>query len=233
MDINCPHCGTTQITELTTSKNAFCSFCGSSLLGVLDDIRKNQHQSLGNRENVGISNNSAGLPFSSPENVPSLPRAQFNQTDPFQTSNSSQHVPFQTIIEQTSFPTKQFKATLTFSQLNKSINLPINDPVFHFGRNLILPIVDKTKFDVVWLNTISRIRKQNHQVVHQHFTITRTNDGRYFIEDKLSRWGTWLNRNQIKNKGKTQLHNGDRIELMLSKPNVKQVFPFVIIFETK
>ena len=97
---------------------------------------------------------------------------------------------------------------------------------------MIIPLVNPNKFDIEWLNSISRVRKESSGQIKQHLLITRLQNGTYYIEDNQSRWGTWVNRQQIKGKGKIQIQNGDRIELMLSKPNVKQIFPFVIMFRT-
>ena len=121
------------------------------------------------------------------------------------------------------------EAFLYFPQINQKVIIPTNSSIFHFGRNTILPLVNPNEFDIEWLNSISRIRKQNQQILKDHFKIIR-DKGAFFIEDTQSRWGTWLNRQQIKGKGMVRLKNGDKIELMLSKPSIKNVFPFVIKF---
>ncbi|MHA1519289.1 MAG: FHA domain-containing protein [Promethearchaeota archaeon] len=122
-------------------------------------------------------------------------------------------------------------ALLVFPQIQKSIQIQSNQNDFYFGRNSILPLVSPQDYDTEWLNSISRVRKDNNnRIVHQHFRLQKDSSGNYSIEDSRSRWGTWVNRQQIKGRGAILLANGDKIELMLSKPNTKQIVPFEIMF---
>lgn len=236
-EIICPHCGVAQKID-PNQKTAFCSFCGSSLTEVLKDLQEDQKAQLIDKMATNIpkpqsnhkkSHNSSHLPFSDNQQIPSLPRVSHKSkfTDQIRSTGPPS---FQATIDETTFPSKQKNARLEFPQLEKNIVIPSNLQIYHFGRNILIPLVSPKKFDVEWLNSISRVRKQSNNSIRQHFKIFRTNDGKYFIEDQLSRWGTWVNREQIKNRGKFPLKDGDRIELMLSKPNIKQIFPFVIIF---
>jgi hypothetical protein len=226
----CPHCGTGQNID-PNKERAFCSFCGSSITEVLKDLKKDEQD-----KRTQPSPSPSHIPFSGQQSIPSLPRSINLSKKPsplFQPSHKNS--PFQSPVEQTTFPQQQNQqpsaAKLKFPQIHNELRIPYIPAIFHFGRNLIIPLASPDRFDVSWLNSISRVRKQNNMVIHQHFTIMRGNNGKYYIEDNKSRWGTWLNRNQIKNLGKKELKNGDKIELMLSKPDVKQIIPFVILFE--
>ena len=224
--IICPHCGTSQ--QIDSNKDrAFCTFCGSSITEVLKDLNNDDQN-----KRTQPSPSPGHLPFSGQQSIPSLPRSVNLSKKPNPLFQPQKNIPFQSPVTQTTFPNQQpSSAKLKFAQINQEIRIPYIPAIFHFGRNLIIPLVSSDKFDISWLNSISRVRKQNNRVIHQHFTIMRGSNGKYYIEDNASRWGTWVNRNQIKNLGKKELNNGDKIELMLSKPNIKQVIPFVIIFE--
>lgn len=53
---------------------------------------------------------------------------------------------------------------------------------------------------------------QAQYLSRQHFVITYEN-GSYYLEDRNSGNGTWLNGNDIRGKGKQQLRNGDQIDV--------------------
>ena len=128
-------------------------------------------------------------------------------------------------------PQSSGQAHLHFAQFNISIAVPVNTPEFHFGRNLLFPLVDSQKYDVDFLNAISRIKfDPQNRIVGEHFIIWRDKRGNYFIEDNNSKWGTWVNKQQIKGRGKVPLKKNDAIELMLAKQNSRTVFPLLINF---
>jgi hypothetical protein len=211
-----------------------CELCGSDITDVLKEV-----SATINAPSVPIQptipapvsqNRQNSLPDY--QNMPAFPiSAILKQTHPRLSPNRP------TVDGQTSMPGIQPSpgsgAMLQFPQLKQKILIPNNVSEFYFGRNAILPLVNPAEYDVEWLNSISRVQKDpQYRVVKQHFTITRDQSGNYFIEDSQSAWGTWVNRQQIKNKGKVQLRNGDKIELMLSKPMVQTIFPLVILFQS-
>ena len=217
MEIVCPFCGSTKKVSANDT-SIICNFCGSSL----KDIAK---EFLTQAEEEKKQQNVKPPVY---QNIPSFPISQKLQKSQLKSSQPRQF-PFR-FRTKPKKPTPSKEAFLYFPQLNQKVIIPSNASIFHFGRNIILPLVNSNEFDVEWLNSISRIRKQNQKVYKYHFKIKRDKKGLYFIEDTESRWGTWLNRTQIKGKGKKSLGNGDKIELMLSKPNIKNVVPFVIKF---
>ena len=216
-EIVCPHCGSTK-KVLTQNKIINCDFCGSSL----SDIAK---EFLYNAEEEKKQQKVTPPVY---QNMPSFPISQKLQKSQLKSAQPRQF-PFR-FRNKPSDPTPSKEAFLYFPQINQKVIIPSNESIFHFGRNTILPLVNPNEFDVEWLNSISRVRKQDHQINKYHFLIKRDKKGLFSIEDTESRWGTWLNRQQIKGKGNNSLRNGDKIELMLSKPNIKNVFPFVIKF---
>jgi len=217
LEIVCPHCGSTK--KITANDVSItCDFCGSSL----KDIAK---EFLTHAEEEKKQQNVKPPVY---QNMPSFPISQKLQKSQLKSSQPRQF-PFR-FKAKPRRPTPSKETFLYFPQINQKVIFPSKASIFHFGRNIILPLVNPNDFDVEWLNSISRIRKQNHQIYKYHFKITRDKKRKYFIEDTESRWGTWLNRKQIKGKGRIPMKNGDKIELMLSKPNIKNVFPFVIKF---
>lgn len=165
-----------------------------------------------------------------------LPTPSQNTPFPRSAQNSSISPPFSSPVS----PTSSDKAVppiggalLVFPQINKQIKISPNEQVFYFGRNTVLPLVSPVDYDVEWLNSISRVRKDKlNRIIHQHFVLRKERGGQYTIEDNQSRWGTWVNRQQIKGRGPIPLINGDKIELMLSKPGTKKIVPFEIVFYT-
>ena len=217
MEIVCPFCGSTK-KVLSNDSKINCDFCGSSL----SDIAK---------EFLSHAEEEKKQQYVKPpvyQNIPSFPISQKLQRSQLKSSQPRQF-PFR-FRAKPKGPTSSKDVFIYFPQINQKVLIPTNASIFHFGRNTILPLVNPNDFDVEWLNSISRVRKQNHQIYKYHFKIIRDKKGLFYIEDKESRWGTWLNRQQIKGKGKKKLVNEDKIELMLSKPNIKNVFPFVIKF---
>ncbi len=230
IEIVCPYCGKNmQITIDPTKKiEAVCELCGSPLI---DEVKTALATSSG-----------MGSPLASIPSSPSFSKGSFpslEQTKPTkdlspnpESSGQLPPSPLPTqskMIKTVTRPTGG-EAWLVLPQLNQKIIIPFAANAYHFGRNVILPLVSPQTFDVEWLNSISRVRKQNAQVVGFHFVITRGRTGQFFIEDMQSRWGTWINRQQIKGRGEMPLKNGDRIELVLSKPNVKEIYSLVIEF---
>ncbi len=122
-------------------------------------------------------------------------------------------------------------AFLDMPQIKQKILIPPHNKEFHFGRNNVLGLIGPSQeYDLEWLNSISRVQKgKNNKFVRQHFFITKENN-QFYIEDKQSSWGTWVNGRQIKGLGKIPLKNGDKIELKLGKPGVDQIIPFVLHF---
>lgn len=219
-----------EINYLSSSKPEFiCELCGSPINDEVKLAAKNytppqniQDRSYGsNQYSVAQAPTpkSQNTPFPRPtiSAIPAPPefiKNSINSTPSIQ----SQHPPIN-------------GALLLFPQINKRINIEPNEDVFYFGRNTILPLVSPQDYDVEWLNSISRVRKDNfNRIVHQHFLLRKDSSGHFTIEDNRSRWGTWVNRQQIKGRGPIPLMNGDKIELMLSKPGTKQIVPFEILF---
>ncbi len=219
LEIVCPHCGSTKKIS-SRDKLINCDFCGSSLSDIAKEFLINaEEEKKGPNVIPPVYQNIPSFPISQ-----KLQKSQSKGTQPRQFPFRFGNKPKRT--------TSSKEVFLYFPQINQKVIIPSNTSIFHFGRNTILPLVNPNEFDVEWLNSISRVRKQNHQIFKYHFIIIRDRKGLFFIEDKESRWGTWLNRSQIKGKGKIALKNGDKIELMLSKPNIKNVFPFVIKFSS-
>ena len=117
---------------------------------------------------------------------------------------------------------------------DQKILIPAKNTEFYFGRNIILSLIGPSqKYDLEWLNSISRVQKdQRNNVIREHFIIYKDRYGAYYIEDRGSSWGTWVDGRQIKGLGKVQLRGGAKIELKLAKPGVDQIVPFIIQFIT-
>lgn len=213
------------------SNEVLCKFCNSNISDLAQETLRNAREARKSSK-PSVVQQKASFPPPTPTyaQAPAFPSA--SQVPPgVQQTSPVRSFPFQMNQPKTKQPLSAKRALLVFPQLGQQMNIPSNTPIFHFGRNSILPLVSPAQFDVEWLNSISRVRKQKHRVVHQHFTIRRDAGGNCFIEDTKSRWGTWVNRQQIKGKGEIALNHGDKIELMLSKPNEKSVFQFVILFQ--
>lgn len=227
MNIFCPHCGS-QI-QLKSNVNPkvpiICEFCGSELT----DHLKNMGNAQPSIE-MGVPQNEEPSQLPSYNDLPAFPQSQMIRpgTNPAQSSGATQmqtQMPFPTAAQQLSGP------YIKILQINQNIPIPESEKEFHFGRNTIYNLFNPMQYDVEWLNSISRVQKNDKgQVQRQHFIIFIQSGNKFLIEDKNSRWGTWVNKTQIKGKGKVPIKNGDKIELILFKPGVKSVFPFVIEF---
>ncbi|MHA1674552.1 MAG: FHA domain-containing protein [Promethearchaeota archaeon] len=217
LQITCPYCG--KIMEITSSsaqnQDVICELCGSP---INDEVK------------TAIKN------YQPPVKAANQGQAQVQKT-PFPKPNVI--APAKQTISAPSFSSQGGKsmqppingALLVFPQIQKRIQIQSHENEFFFGRNSILPLVNPGDYDTEWLNSISRVRKDNYnRIIHQHFRIQKDSTGNYTIEDSRSRWGTWVNRQQIKGRGAIPLAKGDKIELMLSKPGTKQIVPFEIIF---
>jgi len=224
--IICPYCGSSNsISE--QKKDVSCQYCGSNLSDLAKETLRNAREAR-KSSTPTIVPQQASFPPPAPTSTQTSAFPSASHTP----SGTSHKSPARSFPFQMNRPKSKIKlGVLVFPQLQQSLDIPTSSPVFHFGRNSILPLVSPARFDVGWLNSISRVRKQKHRVVHQHFIIRRDTSGNYFIEDTKSRWGTWVNRQQIKGHGEIALKHGDKIELMLSKPNEKSVFQFVILFQ--
>lgn len=234
ISISCPYCGKRMDISLsrTKAKDVICELCGSPLAEeALDAIKNYKPPSRTNTKSTNSVQATSSSTFPTNDETPSFPSPisapesatiQPIRNFPFQVGESRS--PMKTSVSAN-------EAILIFPQINQKIKIPTNSSFFHFGRNVILPLVSPSQFDVEWLNSISRVQKQHSRVIKEHFKIRHDTAGKYYLEDNQSRWGTWINRQQIKNKGEIPLMNGDKIELMLSKPNTKKVFPFEIIFQ--
>ncbi|UYP45115.1 hypothetical protein NEF87_001400 [Candidatus Lokiarchaeum ossiferum] len=234
ISISCPYCGKQMQISLsrTKAKDVICELCGSPLseeaFKAIKDYKPPSRTGTksSNSEHVTQSTtfpSSNETPaFPSPTHTPEPAKIQPVRNFPFQVGEARSPI---------SAPSISNEAFLIFPQINQKIKIPTTSSYFHFGRNVILPLVSPSQFDVEWLNSISRVQKQHARVIKEHFKIRRDSAGKFYLEDNQSRWGTWINRQQIKNKGEIPLMNGDKIELMLSKPNTKKVFPFEIIFQ--
>ncbi len=230
--ISCPYCGKNLTYNFKTRKKIeiICELCGSPLDDEVAEALKN-YKPPKNQQNSDFNVNNASVNRVNYENSQNFPSP--TEDRPNKRIVPNMKFPFGMGASKAS-PIKdnsKSDASLSFPQIQQKIIFPASQAIFHFGRNIILPLVSPASFDIVWLNSISRIQKQNHKVIRSHFQIRRDNSGNYFIEDKNSRWGTWLNKQQIKNKGEIQIFSGDKIELMLSKPNTSNIFPFEIIFQ--
>ncbi|RLI64896.1 MAG: hypothetical protein DRO88_06065 [Promethearchaeia archaeon] len=207
--------------------DVICELCGSPLNEQVNEAIKNYkpdaHPS-GDYKSIPKQNGTS-LNISQPPQTTPFPRsAQQPSTTP---SFSSPITPFS---PRAAIPPID-GALLVFPQINKQIKISPKEHIFYFGRNTILPLVSPVDYDVEWLNSISRVKKDKfNRIIHQHFIIRKESSGQYSIEDNQSRWGTWVNRQQIKGRGHIPLINGDKIELMLSKPGTKKIVPFEIIF---
>ncbi|TFH28796.1 MAG: FHA domain-containing protein [Promethearchaeota archaeon] len=217
LQITCPYCG--KIMEITSSsaqnQDVICELCGSP---INDEVK------------IAITN------YQPPVKAENLGQAQvqktpFPKSDLISPTNQATNVPSFTSQGSQSMRPPINGALLVFPQIQKQVQIQSNQNDFYFGRNSILPLVSPQDYDTEWLNSISRVRKDNYnRIIHQHFRIQKDSTGNYSIEDSLSRWGTWVNRQQIKGRGAIPLANGDKIELMLSKPDTKQIVPFEIMF---
>jgi hypothetical protein len=229
-ETNCPYCGhKMSINTLNlSSQDIICEYCGMSIKDFVEEkIRTGQFgQEMGSYPQAQqyqqpiIPNNPniSQPPVHSPNVSPISP------ISPVQLPKAQQIVP--------SSATKG-EALLIMPQINQFLRIAPKTLLFHFGRNSVLSLIKPGhNVDLEWLNSISRIKRDKYnQVIRDHFNITRTKIGQYYIEDAGSSWGTWINGNQIKGKGRTRLRDGDKIELMMSKPGIKTVYPFVMEFK--
>jgi hypothetical protein len=230
--IQCPYCFKSMEITLSRSKakDVICEFCGSPLgEEAMKAIKDYKPPSRTSEKPLHSDPPTKAASFPSYETPPAFPPPKQQETHrPIEPAKS---FPFK--VGAPKFPQKtlQKEACLIFPQIHQKIPIPASQSIFHFGRNIIIPLVSASKFDIEWLNSISRIQKQNRKVIRAHFSIRHDPSGKYFIADRNSRWGTWLNRKQIKDRGEISIMNGDKIELMLSKPDTKDVFPFEIQFQ--
>ncbi len=222
-EANCPYCGHKMgINTLNlSSQDIICEYCGMSIKDFIEE---------------GIRSGQFGDAYDAFPQKSAYPKPP------------SQHLPGMTIASPESpespihlpkakqvIPTKPSKgeALLIMPQINQFIRIPPKMMLLHFGRNSVLSLIQPSpNIDLEWLNSISRIKRdQYNQILRDHFHIIRTKIGHYYIEDAGSSWGTWLNGTQIKAKGRTRIRNGDKIELMMSKPGIQSVYPFIIQFK--
>jgi pSer/pThr/pTyr-binding forkhead associated (FHA) protein len=227
MNIFCPHCGSQiQIKGNTAPKVAIvCEFCGSDLTDHLKTIGNAQPV-----EDIGDPSPDEHGQLPNYNDLPAFPVSQISRPNipsnqPSGATQMQTQMPFPTAAKQITGP------YIKILQINQNIPIPTTEKEFHFGRNTIYNLFNPMQYDVEWLNSISRVQKNDRgQVEREHFIIYIQSGGKYSIEDKNSRWGTWVNKSQIKGKGKIAIKNGDKIELILFKPGNKSVFPFVIEF---
>ena len=232
-EIICPYCGNIMKMKISanTDPDVVCELCGSPLkdevIKAKQDIGQNAARDpFMSPPSNQVAPHSFGNPPANPSGMPSFPVSQIarGSAPPFPDPSRSD-------LQQALGKPPSGSATLNFPQIKQKITILSHEDIFHFGRNTILPLVNPANYDVEWLNSISRVQKDASRRIHrQHFMITKDSRGNYAIEDQNSRWGTWVNKHQIKGKGGIKLNNGDKIELMLSKPNVKAIFPFTIEF---
>lgn len=224
ININCPYCGHRMEFDFLASQipEVICELCGSPLNDEITEAIKNYNLSIKSKTESMYQTNQYGS---------GAKHQQVGSQTPFPKSSSRpiQTPPFSSPINTpsssstpSSLPPKN-GALLVFPQIHKQIQILPTETVFYFGRNTILPLVSPSEYDVEWLNSISRVKKDSYKrIIHQHFIIRKERNGQYTIEDNRSRWGTWVNRQQIKGRGPIPLINGDKIELMLSKPGTKK-----------
>jgi len=222
----CPFCGNKLKIDV---KNAFprdvvCDLCGSSVLSQAKDAYDHYQT-----DQKGSSPGEPVGPLAAPKYQvpPAFPISQIAKNSG-QTSKQFA----ETQMAPPPIPLKG-QIRIFFPQFNQAVNIPSNEKEFHFGRNLILPLVNPNQYDVEFLNSISRIRTDDKgHFIGEHFILYNDLKGKFFIEDKNSKWGTWVNKAQIKGRGKVEIKKGDSIELMLSKPGVRTIFPLVGLFQT-
>jgi hypothetical protein len=224
VSIFCPFCGTEHQLDVKppVTKDVICAFCQSNL-----------------KDHINSMNFTAGSPPIPAETPPVNALPQYNDMPDFPRSvlrpgANATAMPFPQANAPAvpAFPQAQKLTTyLELRQFKLKIPIPDGVPEFHFGRNTFFGMVDPNQYDVEWLNSISRVQKDAQgKIAREHFIIHRGSGNKYYIEDRVSRWGTWVNRTQIKGKGKIEIKNGDNIELILFKPNETKAFPFIITF---
>jgi hypothetical protein len=233
LNIYCPYCGNGIQLEVKppVTQDFFCEFCGSSIKEHVVEAVKNVNASTPPAETpVGIPPQVV-VPPPIYNKVPAFPLSQISRSPQSGQIGTSANVSnIQTPFPQVSSPNSQGSAYLQMNQIQQTVTIPNNVSEFHFGRNTIYSLVNPTQYDVEWLNSISRVQTdEKGKVTREHFIIYQKGNS-YQIEDRSSRWGTWVNKQQIKGKGKTALHKGDKIELVLFKPGMSNTFPFVIDF---
>jgi hypothetical protein len=228
LQITCPYCGKIMnLTQISAKVDVVCELCGSPLNEEVKAAMKNYKppQNVGDRRYASNQYHEGMINVAQVQNVP-FPKsgaAAMPSTPPVIAPQGKSP------LSPRSPPVNG--GLLVFPQINKQITVEPNLDVFFFGRNTILPLINPNDYDIEWLNSISRVRKDAYnRIVHQHFKLAKDGTGHYTIEDSRSRWGTWVNRQQIKGRGPIPLSNGDKIELMLSKPNTKKIVPFEIYF---
>lgn len=233
LNIYCPYCGNGIQLDVKppVTKDIFCEFCGSSIKEHVVEAVKNVSANAIPAENPTDAPAQVNITPPVYNKLPAFPLSQISR------SPQSGQIENPTNVNNVQMPAPQVPvskgpgtAFLIMNQIQQSVTIPSNVTQFHFGRNTIYSLVNPTQYDVEWLNSISRVQTdEKGKVLREHFIIYRQGNS-YQIEDRSSRWGTWVNKQQIKSKGKTALHKGDKIELVLFKPGMSNTFPFVIEF---